>query len=274
MSNKPKTKEEYSFERKKKLAARISDMRDKDTLRKIRDIIFAENPEVSARKSSNGYLMYFQNYNDETYHKIEKFLNKLERDKLEKQTRSITETSEQMLLSSEADDPNTDYTVSRTRLRYSNREKRLIKRRQYENIINEKIIDTDEADDNDDDNNDETEDKKASNSSQSPETVRKVSTTKVVSKTVNAKASAKASAKAPTKTSTGTTGNATVKAKSTKSVTKTDDPVDGPGDDTSHDSETQKPVVKNTGKTSVKPTTKPSASKKKSTPTIFSKVRV
>ena len=130
MSNKSKVKDEFSFEKKKKLAAKISDMRNKNNLRKIKDIIFSENPEISARRNNQGYLLYFQNYSNETYYKIEKFINKLERDKIEKHTRTITENSDQLIQSSE--DPNIDYTLSRSRLRYSNREKRLIKRRQYE----------------------------------------------------------------------------------------------------------------------------------------------
>jgi hypothetical protein len=137
--NSSDAKEEFSFERKQRLAARISDMRDKIILKKIRDIIFTNNPDITARKSDGGYLMYFQNYTPNTYQKIEKFLNKVEKEKLERQTRSIAETSEQLVLSSE--DPNSDYNISRTRLRYSNREKRLIRRCQYEDIINEPVSD-------------------------------------------------------------------------------------------------------------------------------------
>jgi hypothetical protein len=140
MSNNSEKKEEYSFEKKKKLASRISDMKNKDHLRKIRDIIFTENPSVSAKKDSGGYLMYFHNYTNDTYYKIEKYINRLEREKLERQTRSITENSDHILFSSE--DPNIDYN-SQSGLRYSNREKRLIKRRQYEDIINEKLTDED-----------------------------------------------------------------------------------------------------------------------------------
>jgi hypothetical protein len=141
MSSIPIQKEAYSFEKKKKLAARISDMRDKDTLRKIRDIIFTENPEISAKKSSGGYLMYFQNYTTNTYIKIEKYLNKLDAEKLEKITRSITENSDHPMMSSEADihSSNVDYTISRSKLKYSNKERRLIKRTQYEKCVNEKI---------------------------------------------------------------------------------------------------------------------------------------
>jgi|SRR5579872_4984770 len=131
--------EEYPFEKKQKLADKISVLRDKPTLRKILDIIRTENPEATAKKDRDGYLMYFQNYTDETYIKIEKLLNKIDRDKLEQQTRSITEMSDNVMSS---DDPNTNYTLSRTRLRYSNRERRLIKRQQYEDIINDKLLDS------------------------------------------------------------------------------------------------------------------------------------
>lgn len=140
MSHKTESHEPYPFEKKQKLADKISVMRDKPTLRKIRDIIKMENPEATSRKDSNGYLMYFQSYTAITYIKIERLLNKIEQDKLEQQTRSITEMSDNMMMSS--DDPNTDYTLSRTRLRYSNREKRLIKRQQYEDVIHEQYMDS------------------------------------------------------------------------------------------------------------------------------------
>lgn len=150
MSQKTKVKEEFSFERKKKMAAKISTMTNTDQLRKIRDIIFSENQNVSARKNNEGYLMYFQNYTNETYYKIEKYLNRVEKEKLEKQTRALTETSDHILSS---EDPqfkdghsqvtfsqgDTDYTLSRSRLRYSNTERRLMKRRDYEKKISEGV---------------------------------------------------------------------------------------------------------------------------------------
>ena len=257
MSNKPNTKEEYSFDRKKKLAARISDMRDKDVLRKIRDIIFAENPEVSARKSSNGYLMYFQNYNNETYYKIEKFLNKVERDKIERQTKSITEISENMLMSSEQDDPNTDYTVSRTRLRYSNREKRLIKRRQYENIINEKIMSSDESEDNDEtSDNNETENSVVTKNKKDPNNPIVKTKDKADIKSSPKVTKTMTSSKATNVKPTTRTKVVLKGSKNKKPTTKTDD--------------AQQPIVKNTAKSSVKP----KVSKKKQESTIFSKVGV
>ena len=63
-------------------------------------------------------------------------MNKIEREKIEKETKSIKETSERFL---STDAPNSDYNVSRTRLRYSNRERRIIKRKQYDSISNEQF---------------------------------------------------------------------------------------------------------------------------------------
>ncbi len=139
MLSKTKIKEDFSFDKKKKLAAKISNMTNKDHLKKIKDIIFAENPDIIARKSDRGYLMYFQNYSNNTYYKIEKFINRIDLEKIEKHTKTITKNSDQLVLSSE--DHSTDYILSKSRLRYSNHEKRLIKRRQYEKLINENLTD-------------------------------------------------------------------------------------------------------------------------------------
>lgn len=137
MSNKTIEKKEYSIEKKRRLAGKISDMRDKSNLKMIKKIIFNENPEMIVNKNSSGMLMFFENCSYNTYIKLEKFLKKVELEKLEKHTQSITETSDNVLLSPE--DPNMDYAKARTRLRYSNKEKRLIKRQTYEKIISEKL---------------------------------------------------------------------------------------------------------------------------------------
>lgn len=129
----------YSFEKKQKLADKISAMRDKPTLRKIRDIIKTENPLATEKKNSTGYLMFFHNYTDITYIKIDFLLNKIDQDKIAVRSKTMSDLSDNIVMSSEEpeNDSDVDYTVSRTRLRYSNREKRLIKRQQYESIIND-----------------------------------------------------------------------------------------------------------------------------------------
>jgi len=142
MSDVKKDIPEYSFEKKKRLASKISNMKNKENLKKIKDIIFKENPDISVRKNSRGMLMYFQNFTVETYYKLDKLLIKIEADRVKKQTKTITETSDKMIYSSEEPMSTTDYSRTRTRLRYSNVEKKLIKRLEYEKLIknNKKVM--------------------------------------------------------------------------------------------------------------------------------------
>lgn len=129
----------YPSEKKKRLANKISRMRNKNNLKRIRKILFDENPQLDVSKNKTGQLMFFQNCTYETYVKLEKFVTLLEEKKLSKSMKesdSIRQT-----LSSEMDDTTvTDYTTSRTRLRYSNHEKKLIRRKKYEKIISEKLV--------------------------------------------------------------------------------------------------------------------------------------
>jgi hypothetical protein len=141
MSNQEDNEQHYPIEKKKRLAKEISNMRNKTHLKKIKEIIFEENPEIAVNKDNRGMLMFFQNLSYRTYIRLDKFLKKIEKEKLERQTLSITENSEQLLMSSDADvnADTVDYSKTRTRLRYSNKEKNLIKRQQYEKNINEKL---------------------------------------------------------------------------------------------------------------------------------------
>jgi hypothetical protein len=127
--------EAYSFERKKRLASKISEVRDKTILRQIKNIIFEENPDAIAKKSSGGYLMFFQNYSHNTYIRLEELLAKIEIERLQRQTQSIARASENLMSSEDTN----DYETTRSRLRYSNREKRLMKRQQYEMLISKQV---------------------------------------------------------------------------------------------------------------------------------------
>ncbi|VBB17937.1 hypothetical protein YASMINEVIRUS_400 [Yasminevirus sp. GU-2018] len=257
MSHKEETSEGYPFEKKKRLASKISDMRDKPTLRRVREIILAENPMIATKKSNNGYLMFFQNYTEDTYVKLERLLAKVEKERLEQQARSITETSDHMLMSSE--DPNADYTMSRTRLRYSNREKRLIKRQQREDdIINENTVRTANTDDDND-----IEDDNVNVQKNVPKITSK---TKVVSKTSSA--STATSAKM-TKTAKGTINeefegseenSAPIKV-SAKGAGKTVKPVSKP------------PATKVTAKSTAGVKPKSNEAPKKPASTIFTKMK-
>jgi hypothetical protein len=124
----------YSNEKKKKIASKISEMRNKDDLRKIRNMIFEENPEIAVNKDSGGMLMFCQNWKLSTFVRLEKFIKDIEHKKLSKQAESITKTSEQLSVFS--DDQPVNYLTDRTRFRYSNKEKSIIRRKAYENEMN------------------------------------------------------------------------------------------------------------------------------------------
>ena len=136
---------EYTFEKKKKLAAKIGNIKNKAQLRMIRDIIFQENPDATAKKTTDGYLMYFQNYTPDTYIKIEKNLNKNEPNKNSIfSINHLDNTVSDVPVNTDSDcskNIDIDYVNSRSRLRYSNRERRLINKRDYDTKLNEKPSD-------------------------------------------------------------------------------------------------------------------------------------
>lgn len=133
---------EYSFEKKKKLAAKIGNIKNKEQLRTIRDIIFEENPNAIAKKTNDGYLMYFQNYTPDTYIRIEKNLNKNEPNKNSIfSINHLENTISDVPINTDSEcskNIDVDYVNSRSRLRYSNRERRLINKRDYDTKLNEK----------------------------------------------------------------------------------------------------------------------------------------
>lgn len=136
----PKGAKSYPLEKKKRLATKISSMRDRKHLRVIKKIIVEENPDININKNSGGMLMFFENCSYNTYVKLDKYLQKIDDDKFKSDTNTDTNTD----TDNESDynnnsDTNSDYSKARTRLRYSNREKRLIKRQTYEKIISEKL---------------------------------------------------------------------------------------------------------------------------------------
>lgn len=125
---------EYSFDDKKRLASNINKIRNKAQLKRIKQIIYDENKDLATSKSNGGILMYFQNLSNNTYQKIDTFLTNIEKKKQKKLMESL-KTSE-LNLSSDRPDNITDYSTIRNRLRLSNKEKRIMKKKEYEKDMN------------------------------------------------------------------------------------------------------------------------------------------
>lgn len=129
-------KELYSHTKKKKLAEKIMGLKDKKDTKMIKNIIFKHNPNISIVKKSTGILMYFQNLENETYYELDKFIeNKLlfECEKKIKNINSIENMFSSDPVSSETDDKKS----SKSSYKYSNKEKNLIRRNDYERSLNE-----------------------------------------------------------------------------------------------------------------------------------------
>ena len=126
----------YSMDMKRKLADRIHELKNLDHFKKIKTIILQENQDLEFTKNGNGLFAYFQSLNNETYVKIEKFL-----DKVDKQKQRESEASS---ASEQASEPANIQTQSHKevskKLRLTNTETHLINRVKYEKELEKNAI--------------------------------------------------------------------------------------------------------------------------------------
>lgn len=125
---------EYTYEMKKKLAARISKLdkvKDKQHLIKIYEIISGENPTITEKK--NEVLMFFHKLNNETYNKLDNYIKQIRKKLKNDSSNTSTEKKEYKPY---AHDDFPDQEKLSPKLKYSNREKNIIKRQRYDETIN------------------------------------------------------------------------------------------------------------------------------------------
>jgi len=122
---------EYPFEKKKLLATKISQMTNKIDLKKIKKIITDNNPNIKSSKNSYGSLMYFHNYTTDTYYLIENIINEIDKETNERINSSLSCFSDIVISSDILSDDEPEII----KMRYTNKEKRLIKRQKYEDVI-------------------------------------------------------------------------------------------------------------------------------------------
>lgn len=125
---------DYTHEEKEELARKISKIKTKKHLETIRDIIIGSNPNLSMTNNANGLFMCFHNLTQVTYKKLNKFI---------KETKDTTTSATKPL--SEISEPVSEYVPyscneypyeGNSKLRYSNREKNIIKRKLYDTALN------------------------------------------------------------------------------------------------------------------------------------------
>lgn len=123
----------YSHEKKRKLAERISKSRKRDMV-EIFKIIYEDNKNIT--ENQNGLFMLFHKLNDTTYHKIELYLKSVNKKKtIEEQNRS-SENCEKKEYRPYIKDDFVEQEQLNPKLKYSNKEKNIIKRQRYDNQLN------------------------------------------------------------------------------------------------------------------------------------------
>ena len=126
--------EEFSHERKKKLAEKLSNIRHQKDLVNIFEIICLENPNIS--ENNNGMFMLFNNFSNETYYKLEKYISIMQNRKADKTLSNSEEHSDKMKYIPYSHDEFPDQAQLSPKLKYSNKEKNIIKRQRYDTFMN------------------------------------------------------------------------------------------------------------------------------------------
>lgn len=121
--------DKYNFEDLEVLVDKISKIRKKKILEEIRDIIINNNPNIQVTSNANGLFFHFHNLTQETYVKIDDVLKNYSNNK--KKLHSDNLSSDYLY-------SNDDFPFENNpKLKYSNKEKNIIKRKMYDNAIND-----------------------------------------------------------------------------------------------------------------------------------------
>lgn len=120
--------DEFTFEQKEKLARKIQKLKNGKYYCDVHNIIKNHNPNINITTNSSGHYMYFHNLSAITYNELDKYIN------------NVSKKKEKMLNEATIDSYNIINTENEQfsgnpRLRYSNQEKNLIKRKNYVELL-------------------------------------------------------------------------------------------------------------------------------------------
>lgn len=147
----------FNYEKKKKLAEKISKIKKKDDLIKIFEIVYEENKHIS--ENNNGLFMFFHNLSDKTYQTIEQYLKNLKKrrcDEAKIERDNCVEKKEYNSYTTITKDESPVRENLSPQLKYSNKEKNIIKRKKYDETL---ISDSATCEKEKYDKNDSSEDK-------------------------------------------------------------------------------------------------------------------
>lgn len=129
-----KQKSKYSYDKKQKLAKILRKITDKQTLVNVFFIIKEENKDMDLMQNmnNNGMWLFFDRFSDSTYEKIEA--------ELKKRLKSKKKTKSKNTYVPYTEDDFPSQTGMSPKLKFSNKEKNLIKRKRYDKHIKSEDI--------------------------------------------------------------------------------------------------------------------------------------
>lgn len=136
----------YSNERKKRLVEKINKLRDPNVLKKIKNLIISNNPDLALIKNSNGYFMQFQNLSMKTYFEIDKYLDRIEKqDRINKQELENHENTDSQSTDNMTMSASNEHNKAK-KLRLTNIETHILNRKRYEKQLKINETGEDESD--------------------------------------------------------------------------------------------------------------------------------
>jgi len=116
----------YSYDKKKRLADKIAKLKKKEDMIHILEIIYENNKNIT--ENQNGLFLLFDKLDDNTYLKIENYLKGVSK-------KTTSDGPEKKEYKSYFSDDFSEQSSLNPKLKYSNKEKNLIKRNRYDNYI-------------------------------------------------------------------------------------------------------------------------------------------
>jgi hypothetical protein len=127
----------YSYDDMEKLSQKIEKIKKKKNLEDIRDIIINNNKKLNITENSYGIYLCFNKLSIETFIKLEKYIKKYN----DSEKNTMSASSFNMPYSSTNENIDTKYSTNdflyeqNSRLKFSNKEKNLIKKRLYDRAL-------------------------------------------------------------------------------------------------------------------------------------------
>jgi len=127
----------FTFEEKERLVKRIHKLKKNKYYEDVKNIIIKHNPNINITSNPSGEFLYFHDLKNETYYDLNKYL------KIIRKKKEISDTSENtysldLNFTKNSEDENL-FSGSPS-LRYSNKERNLIKRKLYNIQLSEKNV--------------------------------------------------------------------------------------------------------------------------------------